>query len=108
MIKNCNCTETNDFMAIIRKAYSENKIVWKIETGELVLGSEEQANLRLEKGKIECYFIPQKNNKGITFSVVNENLKFKKVVEIKQETTNLKEEIPTEKKTIKKKNQAVN
>lgn len=88
MNKKCNCSETTDFMAAVRKAYSEKKVLWQIKSGDLISGSEDQAKQRLENGKIECYIVPVKNDLEITFKSISELPKTK--------------QIPDTKKTVKK------
>lgn len=83
MSKNCNCRETNDFMAQVRKAYAEKKVLWQIQSGYLISGPEDQAKQRLENGKIECYIVPMKNEFEITFKTVDTIPKPKNVPEKK-------------------------
>lgn len=72
----CNCTQTTDFKVALRQALaatteSQKMAVWENpDNKQIYYGTVEQAEKRLSKGLIECYFIPKKKAEKITFDIV--------------------------------------
>lgn len=72
MSKKCNCRETSDFMAQVRKAYADKMVLWQNKAGDVFTGTENQAKQRLSNGKIECYIVPVMSDDGVTFKAVTD------------------------------------
>lgn len=72
----CKCQDTTDFKKALRIALSETTATQKLavwenpENKKIYYGTVKEAESRLKKGKIECYFIPKKRDKEVTFSIV--------------------------------------
>lgn len=74
----CNCgTKTNTFNENLREAYAQKKVFW-VNGDNYYLGDENQAIERLRNKDIECYFVPKKDLKGLSFDVKNRIEKPKK------------------------------
>lgn len=74
----CKCQDTTNFKKALRVALSETTetqkmAVWENpESKEIYTGTVEQAETRLKKGAIECYFIPRRWDGDITFKIVDQ------------------------------------
>ena len=66
----CNCEQNSKFNYKLREAKSKGFVVWQSADGELVIGTEEKAKIRLSNGTIECYFIPKISGGELSFETV--------------------------------------
>ena len=73
----CKCQEQTDFKVALRKALAESTdklqlVVWENKESKIIyVGTVPEAETRLKKGKIECYFIPKKGIEKVTFKIVD-------------------------------------
>lgn len=73
----CKCEQKTDFKVALRSALAattetQQMAVWEnTDSKEVFFGTVEQAESRLTKGKIECYFIPKKVKDQVSFDIVD-------------------------------------
>ena len=83
----CKCQDTTNFKKALRVALSETTetqkmAVWENpESKEIYTGTVKQAEARLKKGTIECYFVPRKWDGDVTFKIVDQPAEPKKKTE---------------------------
>ena len=70
----CKCQQNSQFKTKLREAFSQNTetakhAIWEMQSGGIVIGTEEQAKERSKDGKIECYFLPIKKGNEVTFEI---------------------------------------
>ena len=70
----CKCQQNSQFKTKLREAFSQNTetakhAIWEMQSGGIVIGTEEQAKERMKKEIIECYFLPIKSKNEITFEI---------------------------------------
>lgn len=70
----CKCAETTDFKKALRSALAETTDTRKMAVWEnnekIYYGTVQQAETRMKKGTIECYFIPKRRDKEVTFKIM--------------------------------------